>query len=76
MFDKAAALKILPEQNEAKSTEIPVLPEQANYDLSHSQQRLLILDELSAETNAYCIPSVFQVRGVLDQNRLNESLEI
>jgi hypothetical protein len=55
---------------------IEPVEEQEYYDVSASQSRLWVLDQLVGESIAYNMPSVFRIRGELDIDSLNRAFRI
>jgi natural product biosynthesis luciferase-like monooxygenase protein len=50
------------------------IPEEADYPLSYSQQRLWFLDQLHPASAAYVVPFAYRVRGPLDVAALESAL--
>jgi len=63
--------------NEAEPQRLPITRRDHAGDLalSHAQQRLWLLDQLSPGSPAYNIPMALRLTGVLDQDALAQSLD-
>jgi acyl carrier protein len=54
---------------------IPRLPQQADYELSHSQKRIWILDQLEEDSLAFVLPMAINVRGQLNTAALMDAFK-
>ncbi|PYQ27335.1 MAG: hypothetical protein DMF56_20505 [Acidobacteria bacterium] len=54
---------------------IEAAPPADHYPLSHAQQRMWVLEHLSADASAYHVPAAIRVRGPLDVARLERALQ-
>src|SRR5204863_392788 len=54
---------------------IEAAPPADHYPLSHAQQRMWVLEHLSADASAYHVPAEIRVRGPLDVARLERALQ-
>jgi amino acid adenylation domain-containing protein len=59
-----------------KGTSIPILEPSEHYPLSSSQRRLWVLDKLEAESGVYNIPSVYNLKGRLNRNKLELAFNV
>lgn len=55
-------------------TPIAVQPQSRSYEMSSTQKRLYILDQMQGNNITYNIPAVLKVKGKLDLTRLNTAL--
>ncbi|ETT37861.1 hybrid nonribosomal peptide synthetase/polyketide synthase [Paenibacillus sp. FSL R7-269] len=56
--------------------EIPRIPEAQYYEVSSSQKRIYILNQLNTLSTSYNIPHFIMIEGELDQERLERSLDL
>ncbi|MGD0283905.1 MAG: amino acid adenylation domain-containing protein, partial [Dissulfurispiraceae bacterium] len=56
-------------------TPIGVIPERPQYDLSHAQRRLWILDRMEEYLVAFNIPGAYLIEGELDAHALNRAFQ-
>ncbi|MBL7747970.1 MAG: amino acid adenylation domain-containing protein, partial [Chitinophagaceae bacterium] len=52
------------------------IPDQPYYVLSHSQQRLWLLDKIEGTSNTYVIPISYHLRGPLNPDALQQSFDV
>jgi hypothetical protein len=52
------------------------IPDQPHYVLSHSQQRLWLLDKIEGTSNTYVIPISYHLRGPLNPDALQQSFDV
>ncbi|SDG01030.1 surfactin family lipopeptide synthetase A [Fontibacillus panacisegetis] len=64
----------LPESSEAYSDIEPVEARE-DYPLTPSQNRLFILNRMEAESRAYNLPAVLEIRGIIDSRRLEQAFK-
>ncbi|WP_121612455.1 non-ribosomal peptide synthetase [Mesobacillus foraminis] len=63
-------------ENETQLIEIPKLPEQEYYELSHAQKRVYFLTTMDSESHNYNIIGTWKLKGNLKSDLLEKSLQI
>ncbi|WP_113970949.1 non-ribosomal peptide synthetase [Rossellomorea aquimaris] len=64
---------ILEGTNETGFNEISLAPKKEYYEVSSSQKRLLVIDQLEEPNTSYNMPGVFEIEGELDGERFKEA---
>ncbi|MBF0101539.1 MAG: amino acid adenylation domain-containing protein [Desulfobacterales bacterium] len=78
-FDHSTVRKLSEKIIQSKKSiflEIPELPKQPLYDLSHAQRRLWILDQMEGGGIAYTIPSAYKIEGDLNITQLQKAFNL
>jgi amino acid adenylation domain-containing protein len=55
--------------------EIPVLPAQPHYELSHAQKRLWAINQVEANKSSYNVPAAFEIKGDLNVPVLSQAIK-
>ena len=67
--------QLIQSTDEVQFTDIPKLPLQEDYELSHSQQRIWVLEQLVENSLAYVMPMAFEITGKLDAAAMNVAFQ-
>ncbi|MCB0564418.1 MAG: amino acid adenylation domain-containing protein [Phaeodactylibacter sp.] len=72
----AALAAIIVEKGRILFQPIQPVPVQDNYELSHAQRRLWVIDQMEEQQIAYNIPEVIRLKGQLDISALEQSVNL
>jgi amino acid adenylation domain-containing protein/non-ribosomal peptide synthase protein (TIGR01720 family) len=78
IYNKQTVRELILEINKATRTEynsIPLVDIRESYNLSSSQKGIYYAWEIDRTSIAYNVPTVFKIRGILNQERLKTSIE-
>ena len=67
--------EIIGKMSKTAYEQIVPIPVQPYYDVSHSQKRLWVLDQLEGQSAVYNMPGVYEFRGTLDKSALLSAFE-
>ncbi len=72
----AAIEKLILQEPEAGNTEIPPLPKQKFYELSHAQHRMWVLHQMEENPITYNLKRAFVFDGIIDRQLLERALDL
>jgi acyl carrier protein len=67
------AISTVPAKDKDRYAGIELAEKKQYYPLSSAQKRMYILQQMEPTANAYNIPGIFQLQGLLDMDRLNST---